>query len=96
MKKTALPFNQKVIWHFGHLKRRLIKSNSEFRKKNSRFQGCKRSAIADIINVWTKACLPVLSSNRIQTKLKELIEKWRSAPKRARRRKAVHVKIEEA
>ena len=41
----------------------------------------------DIISVWVKSGLPVLSRIRVETKLKEMLQKWKHASKRARKSK---------
>ena len=41
----------------------------------------------DIIGLWVKSGLPVLSKIRVETKLKDMLQKWKLASKRARKSK---------
>ena len=46
----------------------------------------KDQVLIDVIGLWTKAGLPVLSKQRIEAKLKDLIEKYNTARKKVMKR----------
>ena len=86
VKKNVLPLQGDVIFHSQHLKNKLKETDANFLRKDPSFKDVKLSLAEDVAKVWIRASLPILSYCRIETKLKELVEKWKAAVKRARRK----------
>ena len=86
LKKNVLPLQGDVIFHYQHLKNKLKETDANFLRKDPSFKDVKLSLAEDVAKVWIRASLPILSYCRIETKLKELVEKWKAAVKRARRK----------
>ena len=52
-------------------------------RKDAEFKDVKDN----VAKVWIRATLPIIRHSRIETKLKELLQKWKMAVARARREK---------
>ena len=87
MKRNALPLQKEVIWHFEYLRGKLSENSVKFRKKAPGYNDVRVQLLDDIIGFWVKSGLPVLSRIRVETKLKEMLQKWKLASKRARKSK---------
>ena len=68
------------------MKNKLKETDANFLRKDPTFKDVKLSLAEDVAKVWIRASLPILSYCRIETKLKELVEKWKAVVKRARRK----------
>lgn len=81
-----LPLNSDVVGHYFYLRKQLTETNPKFLKKIPHYKDLKDQLLRDVVGVWNKACLPVLSKQRIEAKLKELIEKYNAARKKEMKR----------
>jgi len=72
LEENKLPFNVNVINHYYYLRKRYSESKPGF-------SDLRNEVINDLIHVWQKANLPILSYTRIQTKLKEVVTKFKAA-----------------
>ena len=82
-----MPLQKEVIWHFEYLRGKLSEKSVKFQKKAPGYNDVRVQLLDDIISLWVKSGLPVLSKIRIETKLKEMLQKWKLASKRARKSK---------
>ena len=87
MKRNALPLQKEVIWHFIYLRGKLSENSVKFQKKAPGYNDVRVQLLDDIIGLWVKSGLPVLSRIRVETKLKEMLQKWKLASKRAKKSK---------
>ena len=87
IKRNAWPLQKEVIWHFEYLRGKLSKNSVKFQKKSLGYNDVRVQLLDDIIGVWVKSGLPVLGRIRVETKLKEMLQKWKLALKRARKSK---------
>ena len=87
MKRNALPLQKEVIWHFEYLRGKLSGNSVQFQKKAPSYNDVRVQLLDDIIGFWVRSGLPVLSRIRVETKLKEMLQKWKLALKRARKSK---------
>jgi len=78
---------RKVIWHFEYLRGKLSENSVKFQKKAPGYNDVRVQLLDDIIGLWIKSGLPVLSRIRVETKLKEMLLKWKLASKKARKNK---------
>ena len=62
-------------------------------KKNSGLKDVKKNLLSDIVAVWKKAGVPLISIQRVETKLKDLIDMYHAARKNEiHRGKKIHEK----
>ena len=87
MKRNALPLQKEVISHFGYLRGKLSENPVKVQKKAPGHNDVGVQLLDDTIGLWVKSGLPVLSRIRVETKLKEMLQKWKLASKRARKSK---------
>ena len=76
--------NAEVISHYYFLRDSLVANNQKFLTVVLGLNNFKNGTVNDVANVWEKASLPIVSKNRIQTKLKNTITKFDAARRRAR------------
>ena len=88
MKRNTLPLQKEVIWHFEYLKQKLREKSIKFERKLPVYNDVKEQLLEDVISLWKKSSLPVLSKIRTEVKIKDLIQKWKLALKRARKSKS--------
>ena len=90
-KCNLLPTNLDVIGHYFYLRKKLTVTSSQFLKKIPCFADVRDNLVDDVIEIWNRAGLPILSRQRIEAKLKNLISQFEAARKRAKRRKTDEV-----
>ena len=86
MKRNALPLQKEVIWHFEYWRGKLSENSVKFQKARG-YNDVRAQLLDDIIGFWVKSSLPILSRTRVETKLKEMLQKWKLASKKARKSK---------
>ena len=74
MKTNALPLQKEVIWHFEYLRGKLSENSVKFQKKAPGYNDVRVQLLDDIIGLWVKSGLPVLSRIRVETKLRDVAE----------------------
>ena len=57
----------------------IIGYSVKFQKKASDYNNVRVQLLNDIIGLWVKSGLPDLSRIRVETKLKEMLQKWKLA-----------------
>ena len=77
LKDNLLPLKHEIAGHYNYLKNELKESDAKFMKKNPGFKDVKKNLLSDIVAVWKKAGVP----QRVETKLKDIIDKYRAARK---------------
>ena len=82
---NTLPTNREVIEHFCHVRQALMDTESKFSAKGSGFNDIKQVVISDVVDLWRKASLAVIEAKSAQNKLKNVIEKFLTARKRAKK-----------
>jgi len=87
MRRNMLPLNKEIIWHYDYLRTNLREVDANFQKKVPNFTDVKSLLLEDIIGIWKRASLPIVGRNRVETKIKVLIEKWNLCKKKARKSK---------
>ena len=80
LKNNALPLNANVIGLYCYFKE-LIDTDIKFSKKNSGFRDVENKFGSDIASLLNKAGLAIISEHRIETKLKDLNNKYDGARK---------------
>ena len=88
MKRNTLPLQKEGIWHFEYLKQKLRENSIKFERKLPVYNDVKEQLLEDVISLWKKSSLPVLSKIRTEAKIKDLIQKWKLALKRAMKSKS--------
>ena len=68
------------------MRKQLTEMNPKFFNKMPYFKHVKDQVSIDVVGLWTKAGLPVLSKQRIEAKLKDLIEQHKPLYNSALRR----------
>ena len=74
IKRNALPLQKEVIWHFEYLRGKLSENSVKFQKKAPGYNNVTVQLLDDIIGLWVKSGLPVLSRIRVETKLRDVAE----------------------
>ena len=87
LKGDRLPLAAEVLGYYNFLRRSESESNPKFLLQLPNFTDVKNQLISDVIGLWGKASLPIISTKRVETKLKELIKKYTLALKRVRKTK---------
>ena len=85
MKGDRLPLAAEVLDYYSFLRRSKSESNPKFLLQLPNFVDVKNQLISDVIGLWGKASLPIISTKRVETKLKELIKKYTLALKRVKK-----------
>ena len=94
LQESVLPLNVDVISHYYFLRKFYSNTDPKFFKKLPYFNDLKDDTVNDVIKLWKTgktAGLPVISSIRIQTKLKNIISKFEAVKKRAKTKKSGEV-----
>ena len=81
----ALPTNREVIKHFYHVRQVLMDTESKLSAKGPGFNDIKQVVISDVVDLWRKASLAVIEAKSAQNKLKNVIEKFLTARKQAKK-----------
>ena len=87
LKGDRLPLAAEVLGYYNFLRRSESESNPKFLLELPNFTDVKNQLISDVIGLSGKASLPIISTKRVETKLKELIKKYTLALKRVRKTK---------
>ena len=85
LEKNMLPLNSSysnVDGHYFYLKNQLTVTNPKYFNKLSYYKNVKDHLSLDVVSIWTKASLSVLSKQRIEAKLKDLIDKYNALKKK--------------
>ena len=75
LKDNVLPLNIEIVGHYYYLKKTVQDWNVKFMKKSPGFRDVKDKLMRDVVALWDKACVPIISSQRIEAKLKDLIRR---------------------
>ena len=86
LEENKLPSNSEVVGHFFYLRKNLSDSNQRFVSKTPCFHDVKGYLVRDVVALWHKAGLPIVSEKRVATKLKETVNRYNAARKRAKNR----------
>ena len=71
LEKNMLPLNTNVVGHYFYLRNQLTVANLKYFNKLPYYKDVKDQLLLDVLSIWTKAGLPVLSKQRIEAKLKD-------------------------
>ena len=83
---NVLPLNSEVISHYFFLRNSFSDSNPGFFHKIPAFGDIKEKLFKDEVALWRKSGLPIVSKQRVEAKLKELIDRYTAARKKALKR----------
>ena len=86
LEENKLPSNSEVVGHFIYLRKNLSDSNPRFVSKTPCFHDVKGYLVRDVVALWHKAGLPIVCEKRVATKLKETVNRYTAARKRAKNR----------
>ena len=81
LKDNVLPLNIEIVGHYYYLKKTVQDWNVKFMKKSPGFRDVKDNLMRDVVALWDKGCVPIISSQRIEAKLKDLIRRYEAARK---------------
>ena len=87
---NTLPTNREVIEHFYNVRLVLMDTESKFSARGREFNDIKQVVISNVVSLWRKASLAVIETKSAQNKLKNVIEKFLTARKRAKKFKCFH------
>ena len=76
LEKNMLPLNSNVVGHYFYLRNKLTVTNLKYFNKLPYYKDVKDQLLLDVLSIWTKASLPVLRKQRIEAKLKDLIDRY--------------------
>ena len=82
LEKNMLPLNSNVVGHYFYLRNQLTVTNSKYFNKLPYYEDVKDQLLLDVLSIWTKASLLVLSKQRIEAKLKDLIDRYNALRKK--------------
>ena len=82
LEKNMLPVNSNVVGHYFYLRNQLTVTNPKYFNKLPYYKDGKDKLLLDVLSLWTKASLPVLSKQRIEAKLKDLIHRYNALRKK--------------
>ena len=71
MKRNTLPLQKEVVWQFEYLKQKLRENSTKFVRKLTVYNHVKEQLLEDVISLWKKSSLPVLSKIRTEAKIKD-------------------------
>ena len=69
------------------MRSRLKETDANFMRKDEDIKDVKGLLIDNVAKVWIRATQPIICHSQIETKLKELLEKWKMAVKKSRWKK---------
>jgi len=87
LKRNVLPRNLDVVAHWSYLRKQLSDTDPQYFKKIPGFTDVKQNLTNDVTEIWNNAKLPILSKQRVKAMLKNLLDKFTAAQKRAKTRK---------
>ena len=61
LERNMLPLNSNIVGHYFYLRNQLTVTNPKYFNKLSYYKDVKDQLLLDVLNIWTKASLPVLS-----------------------------------
>ena len=80
LEKNMLPLNSNVVGHHFYLRNQLTVTNLKYFNKLPYYKDVKGQLLLDLLSIWTKAnscrTIPVLSKQRTDAKLKDLIDRY--------------------
>ena len=59
--KNMLPLNSNVVGHYFYLRNQLTVTNPKYFNKLPYYKDVKDQLLLDVLSIWTKVSLPVLS-----------------------------------
>ena len=71
LEKNMLPLDSNAVWTLLLLENQLTVTNPKYFNKLLYYKDMKDQLLLDMLSIWTKASLPVLSKQRIEAKLKD-------------------------
>ena len=72
----VMPLNSEVISHYFFLRNSLSDSNPRFFNKIPAFGDIKEKLFKNVVALWRKSGLPIVSKQRVEAKLKQLIDRY--------------------
>ena len=82
LEKNMLPLNSNVVVHYFYLRNQLTVTNPTYFNKLPYYKDVKDQLLLDVLSIWTKASLSVLRKQRIEAKLKDLINRYNALRKK--------------
>ena len=82
LEKNMLPLKSNVVGHYFYLRNQFTVTNLKYFNKLPYYKDRKDQLLLDVLSIWTKASLPVLSKQRIEAKLKDLIHRYNALGKK--------------
>ena len=82
VEKNMLPLNSNVVRHYFYLINPLTVTNPKYFNKLPHYKDVKDQLLLVVLSIWTKASLPVLRKQRIEAKLKDLIDRYNGFKKK--------------
>ena len=74
-----------VIEHFYHVRQVVMDTESKFSAKGPGFNDIKQIVTSDVVDLWRTASLAVIEAKSAQNNIKNVIEKFLTARKRAKK-----------
>ena len=84
---NTLPRKREVVEHFYHVRQVLMDTESKFSAKGPAFNDIKQVVISDVVDLWRKSSFAVIEAKSAQNKPKNVIEKFLTLRKRAKKYK---------
>ena len=75
LEKNMFPLNSNVVGHHFYLRNQLTVTIPKYFNKLPYYKDVK-GQLLDVLSIWTKASLPVLSKQRTEAKLKNVIDRY--------------------
>ena len=69
LKKNMFPLNSNVIAHYLYLRNQLTVTTPQYFNKLPYYKDLKDQLLLDMLSIWTKASLPVLSKTEDESKV---------------------------
>ena len=79
LEENMFPFNFNVVGHYFYLRNQLTVTNPKYFNKQPYYKDVKDQLLLDVLSTWTKA---VLNKQRIEAKLKDLIDRYNALRKK--------------
>ena len=93
--ENMLPTNRDVVGHYFYVRQLLIDTDPNFEKVTPGYKDVKDVVVTDVRKLWKKASLPVIEPKSTQNKLKQLIDQFHAAKKRAKTAKRAVATVED-
>jgi len=86
LKSNVLPTNSDVVSHYFYLREKYSDTIPKYLNKLPAYRDVQDDLINDITGLWNKASLPIVSIQRVDAKLKDLIKQFEAARRKVKRR----------